>query len=296
MSLYSKFLMQTYNIGIIRKTGKDIIKDGVKQGDIVWLRHNYKDRFFADPFMIKQDEDYFYILVEEYLFWEEKGKITLLTIKKNDFSLVQRKIVIEEETHLSFPFCELNGTTVIPEAVISGKTCEYTFDYESMSVTGKREIIPEGLVDAVYYTDKHHNRWVLTAKKNNPKEDMYLYQFNGTEYVPMNGGKVVLKSIETTRSAGRFFEIDGCVYRPVQDSTGGYGKQTRIMKIHQLGEEAYQAECVRIINSKDNPPFNETLHTFNVYDDCIIVDGSKDFFRFPMKILYKKFKFLFHEK
>lgn len=296
MNLYKKFLIQTYNIGIIKKPIGKILSNGIGKGDIVWLKHSFKDRFFADPFMIKEDKDYYYILVEEFLFWEEKGKITLLKIKKVDFSLVERKIVIEEPTHLSFPFCELNGTTIVPESVLSGKTKEYSIDLDTMTIVNRREILNEGLIDAAFYTDRQGNKWILAAKMNNPKEDMYMYLLNAENYEPIKNGNVIAHSIEETRSAGRLFEFEGNLYRPVQDSIQRYGRQTRIMRIDKLDKEEYKANCVQVINGKDNPPYNETLHTFNVYDDCVIVDGSKDYFRFPMKILYKKCRWLFKKK
>lgn len=296
MNFYKKFLIQTYNIGIIKKAIGKILENGIEKGDIVWLKHNFKDRFFADPFMIKEDEDYYYILVEEFFFWEEKGKITLLKISKVDFSLAERKIIIEEPTHLSFPFCELNGTTIVPESVLSGKTKEYSIDLDTMTVVNSREILKEGLIDATFYTDHKKNKWILAAKMDNPKEDMYMYILNRDVYEPIKKGRVIANSIEETRSAGRLFEFNGNLYRPVQDSTQRYGRQTRIMRIDKLDEEEYKASCVRVISGKENPPYNETLHTFNVYDDCVIVDGSKDYFRFPMKILYKKCRWLFKKK
>lgn len=296
MNLYKKFLIQTYNIGIIKKSIGKILDNGIEKGDIVWLKHNFKDRFFADPFMIKEDEEYYYILVEEFFFCEEKGKITLLKIRKVDFSLAERKIIIEEPTHLSFPFCELNGTTIVPESVLSGKTMEYSIDLDTMTIINSRVILNEGLIDSAFYADRQGNKWILTAKMDNPKEDMYMYLLNRDVYEPLKNGSVIARSIEETRSAGRLFEFNGNLYRPVQDSTQRYGRQTRIMKIDKLNEAEYKAHCVQVINGKDNPPYNETLHTFNVYDDCVIVDGSKDCFRFPMKILYKKCRWMFKNK
>jgi hypothetical protein len=295
MNLYNKFKIQTYNIGIISKDIESLLMNGIKSGDITWLKHNYKDRFFADPFMIKQDEDYFYILVEEYLFWEEKGKITLLKVNRDDFSLKERKVVIEESTHLSFPYCELGGNTVIPESYNSGKTIEYILDIDSFTVREKRTVLEAGLIDAVFFEDKDGQKWILTAKEQKPKEDMYMYHFDNGKYDPVNNGGVVFSSIKETRSAGRLFEVNGKLYRPVQDSTGRYGRQTRIVEVGRLDSEKYSAKCVQIVNSDENPPYNETLHTFNVYDSGIIVDGSKDYCRFPMKIFYKKFRWLFKE-
>ena len=293
MNLYKKFEILTYNIGIIKKPIGEILEKGIELGDIKWLIHNYKDRFFADPFMIKEDRDFYYILVEEYLFWEEKGKISVLKVDKHDFSLTKKKVLIEENTHLSFPFCELNGNTIIPESIASGETKEYILDLNSMEILQSRTILNEGLIDAAFYEDKIGEKWIFASKKKNPKEDMYMYHLVNNEYLPVNGGHVVEKNIAQTRSAGRLFTHNGVLYRPVQDSAKRYGYQTRIMRVDELNCDSYKAECVQIINGEKNPPFNETLHTFNVYDDCVIVDGSKDCFRFPMKILYKKCRWLF---
>ena len=45
MNLYKKFLIQTYNVGIIRKNIGDVLKEGIKKDDITWLKHSFKDRF-----------------------------------------------------------------------------------------------------------------------------------------------------------------------------------------------------------------------------------------------------------
>ena len=296
MNFYKKFLIQTYNVGIIKKPIRKILSVGVNKGEIKWLEHNYKDRFFADPFLVDEDFNYYYILVEEYFFWEEKGKITLLTVDKKTFSLVKRKIVIEEQTHLSFPFCEFRGNTIIPESVLSGKTTEYLFDCSTHQVVGKNVILNEGLIDACFYEDSDHNKWILASSLINPKEDLYLYKLKNHQYEKLNNGKPIMSSIELTRAAGKFFSVDGQLYRPVQDSTRRYGRQTKIVKINKLEDNGIDAEEVQTINSFNNPPFDETLHTFNVYDDCVIVDGSKDFFRFPMKAVYKKCRWLFRRR
>lgn len=282
-----KFLIQTYNIGIIKKPVKQVVQHGITAGDITWLNHSYKDRYFADPFLIEEDDNYYYILVEEYIFWEEKGKITLLTIEKDSFTLVDKKVIIEEQTHLSFPFCSFRGDTIIPESVVSGKTKEYHYDHSRHEVTGECEILDEGLIDACFYDDLEGNKWIMAANLKNPKEDLYLYKEIHGQYKKLNDDRPVLSDLKLARSAGKTFTVDNDVYRPVQDCSERYGRQTIIVKLTYLDDNGYEALEVQTINSFENPPFNETLHTFNAYDNCIIIDGSKDYCRFPMKAIYK---------
>lgn len=291
----NKFKILTYNVGIIRKDAAAIIESGIDNGDITWLEHPYKDRFFADPFLIRETENKYYLLVEEYLFYEEKGKISVLIIDKERFSLIEKKNVIEEPYHLSFPFCNLNGNTIIPESVASGKTYEYIIDPETFRVLEKREILNEGLIDGVYYSDGI-SRWLLASHKTNPKEDLFLYKEIDGTFIPMNNGKCISSSIRFTRGAGLFFERGGSLYRPVQDSEKRYGYQTNIMRVTQIGDDGIVAEKVQTVNSFNNGPYNETMHTFNAYDGFVIVDGSKDIVRFPMKAVYKAIKRSKHRK
>ena len=128
MDFINKFRILTYNIGFITNPIKEIIKNGVQRGDIVWVKHNYKDRFFADPFLWYRDKDFYYVLCEEMTFWDPKGVISLLKIQKDSYALVEKKTIIEESTHLSFPFCEENGNYVIPESVNSGQCKKYVFN------------------------------------------------------------------------------------------------------------------------------------------------------------------------
>lgn len=293
MKFWDKFKLQTYNIGIIYKNAREIIANGVGAGEIIWLRHNYKDRFFADPFLWRIDESHYYILVEEYLFWERKGKITMLTVDRNTFTLLDRDVLIEENVHLSFPFCELNGNTIIPESSRGGKT--YTYGVSNEQVT-KTVVVPEGLVDAVFYTDKNGEKWIFASKKERPLEDLYLYKNDGKNYLSICDGKPILSSLSQSRSAGRLFECDGKLYRPVQDNCDRYGHQTKLMHIIKFNENEYIAEEACTINSYKNPPYDETLHTFNMYDGYAIVDGSKDVMRFPMKLFYMKCPFIFNSK
>lgn len=290
MNLIERFRMQTYNVGIVHKPIEEIFKNGIKRGDIKWLKHNFKDRFFADPFLLDEDENNYYILCEEFLFFEEKGKITLLVVDKNDFYLMERKVIIEEKTHLSFPYCKYKGNVIIPESSESEKLYEYTINRKTYNIEKKQLILDEGVIDAVIYDD-----YLYATKHPNPLSSMYCYskaKYEDKYCLP--GKKIIKNDLSHSRAAGDFFEINGHVYRAVQDCVGRYGRQSKIVEVVKYGQE-YMAKDIISINSFENPPYHQTLHTFNVYKDCIIVDGSYDFLYFPQKFVYKKMRFLFRK-
>ena len=295
MNLKKKFSILTYNVGIITKDLDAVMEKGLNVGDIRWLKHNYRDRFFADPFLFDEDAESYYILVEEFLFWEERGKITLLKVKKSDFSLEDRKIVIDESFHMSFPFCEPGGNTITPEMAASGEARIYTIDKDTMEIMSQKKIFGEGTIDAVFYTNEKNEKLCLTGKVHLPSFELYmLKQRRDGTYEQV--GDMIEYDHGSVRGAGRFFTWEGNLYRPVQDCNVRYGQQTKILEIKKLDSTGYEYETVTELNSFKNPPYDETFHTFNVYKNCIIVDGSKDFVRFPMKFVYRKMRFLFKKE
>ena len=288
-----KFKILTYNIGFIYKPIRSVIETGVQAGDIIWMKHSYKDRYFADPFMVNEDERYFYILCEEYPFWSEVGKIVLLSVDRKSHTLQSRKMVIDEPYHLSFPYCKNGGDWILPEASASGGAYIYRYDSKKQVVTSKTKICDVGLIDNVGYSDKSGD-YLYAGETKIPSTELYEFKKDLDGYYKEI--RLIQSDNRTSRGAGDFFNIDNTLYRAVQDCKGRYGRQTKIMRFTSIGSDGYQAEEVITINSFDNPPYNETMHTFNVYNDVIVVDGSKDFIRFPMKILYKKFRWLFKRR
>lgn len=296
MNLVNKFKIMTYNIGFIKKDISKIFDENIKENDIIWMKHNYKDRYFADPFLIKEDDSFYYVLCEEFVFWEEKGKIVLLLINKKDFSLSKRKLIIEESYHLSFPYCKINNYWIIPEASASGRTYAYRIDLENFNVKEKIEILSEGLIDNVFFRDEKKELWIYAGKTIIPSAELYEYRSNESNSFKLTKSSPIQNDNRHSRSAGDFFEFNNKLYRPVQDCMGRYGRQTKIMEVLSIGEKGYDAVETCTLNSFINPPYDETMHTFNVYKNIIIVDGSKDFLRFPMKIFYKKFSWLFKHR
>jgi hypothetical protein len=275
MNILNRFNIQTYNIGI---TNKSILDNGIMVGDITWLKHHYKDRFFADPFLLSQDNTYYYVLVEEMCFFEEYGRIVLLKIDKENFSLKEKKTVIEKPFHLSFPFCEEGGSYIVPEAATSGECIRYNIDLETFEVLSEELIVNTGLIDPVIFDWKNES-YIFATHKENPSGELFLYTWDDiskTYFLATDDAVVTGRS--GSRSAGRVFKYGNKLFRPTQDCTERYGRSTRVKEILYMGKTSIKERDAWIFSADDNPPFSETLHTFNVYDDIILVDGSVDIF------------------
>lgn len=296
MNIIERFKVEVYNVGLVTKGIDAVMNEGINKGDIIWLKHKYKDRYFADPFLLDSDDEFYYIICEEFMFFELKGKITVLTVDKKTFELKERKVVIEEPTHLSFPYCKYGEYVIIPESSKSHKCIQYTLDKKNLAVTDRKEIADVGLIDQAIVEDVEGS-WMYAGELKNSSSDLYVFKKNhGDDAYKTVSDIPVLSDGKYARGAGDFFTWKGKLYRPVQDCEGRYGKQTRIMEMLKVGKDGYEAKEHIALNSFQNPPYDLTMHTFNVYDECIIVDGSNDFMKFPAKILYRYCRFLFKNR
>lgn len=274
--LKNRFTIQVYNIGIV---SRNIIENGIKSNSIKWLKHNYKDRFFADPFLWYQDIEYYYILAEEMCFFLEYGRIVLLKVKKNEFELESRELIIEEPFHLSFPYCKINGDFIIPEAGISGKSTCYKVSIDTHKIIDKIIISDEGIIDPVL-VENHKESIIFGSRISNPSGALYAYAKTSLGKYELISDKPLYEGKNNARNAGDFFEYNGEIIRPAQDCTKRYGCATALMKIKNISVENYEEEEIQRFTSEGNPPYEETLHTFNVYEDIVIVDGSIDVYAF----------------
>ena len=98
---------------------------------------------------------------------------------------------------------------------------------------------------------------------------------------------------------GEFFCYNGNLFRPVQDSEERYGRRIRIMQIEELSPNNFKEREVVSFSSDNNYPYNLGLHTFNVEDGFVVVDGYKEyksFFVRPMCLKFPKIMKYFGEK
>ena len=106
-----QFIHRHWNIAIAD------IDDELNPYNIKWMKHEYKDRWFADPFIISETADTFIILAEEYIRDDRKARLAKLVVSKDECKLLNNETVLNLDTHLSFPnFIDVNGEIyVYPE-------------------------------------------------------------------------------------------------------------------------------------------------------------------------------------
>ena len=266
-----KFLRIGYwNVGIVESPINDIMESDSVQ--IRWMRHKYKDRFFADPFLFKSNSDYYYIFAEEYEFAKKKGIIVLLKINRSSMRLEDKITVIDDSYHLSYPFFE--GNYIIAENYKSGRLSKFTLDLKELKATNKEIILDVPLIDPTIVT-YNGKKWLFGTTKEKVEDansKLSIYFENNNKFVPHKKNPVKT-DIHTARPGGNFFWYKDSLYRPAQSCEKMYGEHINIMKVTCLTEDSFEEEFVKSINSHNSDRFNLCLHTFNSYTDFAVVDG-----------------------
>jgi hypothetical protein len=290
-----KLFVRQWIIGLTRGNVKEIIRSKTFDPDITWLPIKSINRAYADPFIFKTTDWNYDILFEDYSFKEEYGKIGVMSVDEN-FKPIDHKIVLDTKSHLSYPFVfiENDKIYVIPEAAQSGKLSCYEYDPVHKSLVFLQQLIDKPLLDATIL--KHNNKYWLFGilrEKGVKNEYKLCVFFSNTLLGPYSPHpKNPLKnSLNGTRSAGNFIEVDGVIYRPTQNCKKTYGESIAINKIKVLNEFDIVEEfhmSISINKKNKNNYGMHTIHAINFMDDIIVVDGIKSRFS-PISKLKRKF-------
>lgn len=261
------FSIEYWHIGILdlSNMGDLEIRDIVKYSKIQWLNYTYSDRFFADPFLLKKDEDSIFILAEEYLLDERKGKIVELEVDRSSLRIKNRFLLLCEDTHLSFPY--FNQGKLYPENYRSGHFYSYSINREMQ----KDEIIDLPLIDPIIFV-KDNVKYLFSSFPDRPFSNERLFYFDGAKWKE-HPCSPIQRDKRYSRMAGHLFWHKGKLYRPVQDCSNGYGVGIHIMVVKKLSKELYSEELVCSLDSSMEKRFNQGLHTFNFEGDIVLIDG-----------------------
>lgn len=260
-----------WNIGFCNTTPEELVKLK-KLGKIQWMRHPFKDRFFADPFIMEVTDTEIIVFVEEYVFANPPGLIVELVLDKKTKRLKQRYELLRLPTHLSYPaFIRVGGEVyVYPENGASGKLDLYRYDAKTHKLVEPRRILDEAVADSTVYK-KNDGTYLLTATKfPDNQECVFAFETNSLNSLfkqyttrPFN------TSSRCSRPAGNMIEVDGKVYRPAQDCEERYGAAISVMEFDPV---TYQ-ETISFVLKPSYYAYSLGLHTINFHQDICVIDG-----------------------
>lgn len=270
--LLRKFLNnQNWNIGFATTTPKELVEQK-RLGRVEWLKHSYKDRFFADPFVYSWGDKEIIVFVEELEFDKPVGRLTELVVDAKTKKLLYKYTLLELDSHLSYPaIIRRDGEVLVcPENGTTGKLTLYKYDKESHLLQSVGVVIEEGLADATI-RKVGDTYYMFATKVPNVQEDLYLYKSErfdgGYEEIGL-----VSQGREHSRPAGDLFEVKGDLYRPAQNCSKCYGGAVEIMKSSMTVEHKYEEEYSFSLNPASFR-YNLGLHTINFYEGGCVIDG-----------------------
>lgn len=233
-------------------------------GRLVVAGNPYRDRWFADPFIVDADEREVTLLVEDFSLRSMKGSISELTVDRASWRITRCRPVLAEPLQLSFPYVvRREGSRVwfMPESSRAGRLSLYCYDRANGRCQRERDLVSADLSDAILL-DGHV---LATQGEGLNGNTLHLYREQGDGYVPM---PPLVFAENVARNAGAVFEHEGKRYRPAQVCNDWYGEALSIQEVTGTGGHWTMTEVRRIM-----PPSGfEGIHTLNTYHGLWVTD------------------------
>lgn len=264
MTIKEKLAHYTWDIAYGAYSNK-ILVDGLKGVNLHIVKNPYKCKWFADPFILDEDENNIQFLVEEYDYSVGKGRIARILVNKKNDLIEDLSIILELPTHLSFPaIYRIDGNIYVhPENSASGSSYLYRYDCETDKLINPQLVVSEPIVDAVILRDGDLYRMYATRvpEANGCKLHVYTsHNFCG----PYMHLKEEYYRENTARMAGMFLTNEKPIIRPAQDCLRGYGKAV-------VFYDGVNPVCI----IKPSNYKYAGIHTFNTYKSTFVIDLKK---------------------
>jgi len=269
--IYNFIFEEYWNIALINHSdsGKIITSD-----DFKWIKHNYKEGWFADPFILNIEDNIIKVLVEEYNYKSKKGRIDCLYIDLATYELKKIKVILETNTHLSFPaiFRTNDKVYIYPENSEDGNLYIYEYDLTTDKLLNKSLILKEAIVDAII-KEIHDNYFLFGTR---PKDNNSLLIFESKTLLGKYNYVETLKTNDfTARGAGDWIVSQNMIIRPSQDCKKRYGNGLVFSAVEiNKNEKMTLTEKYKFF-PRSTDDFDLGVHTFNTYKGWSIVDGYK---------------------
>ena len=259
-----------YNIGFVEENVDEVIN--CKPITVNWLKHSYKDRWFADPFILDVTDDEFVVLVEEWNDRIQRGRISKLIVDRNTYELKSLKVMIDEGFHMSFPAItrKPDGIYIQPECGATHRLVEYKYN-EKLDLFEKKNVICDlPLTDSVRNTLFNEDLMFSTKLPDANGKELGIYYWNKSQSrYQINDYYHFQENL--SRMAGNFFACNGNIYRPAQVCIESYGDAVSIQEVTYNNEKWNFRELRRIYSP--HPDMDLGFHTFNEYNGFIVVDA-----------------------
>ena len=267
-----------WNIGIVDAPIEAFL-DGGPIAPVRWLSELPRGRFLADPFAIADDERIF-IFAEEFDYATNLGRIAIV---EPQFTEPQRS-VFDLKAHAAYPYLFQHGGSTYCAPSLSPargvdlfRATDFPCQWEKVAA-----IIPDfAAQDATLF--EHNGCWWLLCTDHDEPPSTKLHGWFAPDpegpWVPhpLNPLKTDVRS---SRPGGTPFIRDGCLYRPAQDDSRGYGGAIVLNRVVRLTSTEFEEESAARVDPVPGP-YSEGLHTLSAAGKRTLIDGKRQRFAWP---------------
>lgn len=274
---FSHPLKNAYYIGFLTENELSLpVKE--RYARIKWMdvQHYEDEGWFADPFLFSVNDDFFELFAEEMIYKTGRGVLVYLKVDRQSFEVLEKKTILDLETHLSFPIYieECGKVFVYPENYQSGVVKMYEYDERVRRLVNPQTIIEEPLLDTqiIKIGQEYYAFGVKfsTGLQSDTKKLMIYKSSN------LLGKYEFIHIIENPRceerGAGIIYHDKGRLIRPAQCCEGGYGREVILYELCRNGAGFDEIEIDRIIPDR-RAQKGRVLHTYNKMGGIVVVDG-----------------------
>lgn len=255
-----------------------------------YLKNKPKDRCYADPFILEVTNDEIVLLVEEIRTKHPIGRICKLLIDRKDYRIKESIVLLDLETHLSFPAIIRKGEDVYvyPENAASGRLTMYRYLQAEEKFEQNALLSNLPLSDAIIYEGFDRPCILATKKPKSNGNETDFYEAD-TPYGPYSFIQSATFNDNIGRGAGDIFELDGKLIRPAQVNNSDYGEALCFQELKKNETKYTLTEVSRV----KTPCCTTGLHTFNTYKGINVVDIRKPahpLIYFTARFFYRLFR------
>lgn len=261
-----------------------IIEKGLEKEDVNVVKNPYKTKWFADPFIYEDAEQFLQLFVEEFDKKVKRGRIARIKIDKFTNAIVECKIILDLPTHLSFPaiYRIEDKVYVHPENSESGNSYMYEYDVDTDCLVNPVLVVDKPLTDAIIRNTEEG--FIMTATLADNANGNVMSVFQAQSLIgPYMAKETVTLPNDSARMAGHYIKTQNGIIRPAQNCNGDYGKA-----VWFYNEDEIVGQLL---------PWGkfDGIHTFNYYHGGFVIDLKKyDFYK--LKRLINNVKKSFGEK
>ena len=236
-------------------------------------------RFHADP-CVFEHEGVDHVFFEEFCYKKKKGVISWSQLQA-DGTLSPPSVVLEEPTHLSYPFVfSYQGAVyMMPETTRQREVALY----EELSFPRrwrKATVLFHNIAASDATLHVHDDHWWMFVNIRHDgftgSDELFLF-YARNPFGPWteHAQNPIKSDVRSARSAGRLFYHGDRLIRPAQDRSGSYGGALLLCQVQELTTASYREAVIKRLDP-DWLAGNSGFHTLSFSNRLEVIDGKFD--------------------